>query len=244
MNFYGFCGNTMAETNINIRLKKFLATAFKEFQNNNYTTAIKILTKAHKLDSNNPEILYNLGVASCRIEQYVEAIDYFRRLLELRTKTVDILQVLRLISFSLLKLGLFDDALLYCMQGLDLHNDDTVLMHLSAYALDMAGKSEDAIEYYMKILEIDPENISAKNSLAYLLAKSGGDLTKATKLAVEALSVDPNNPAYLDTYGFVMYKTGDFSHANAYLAKAQSLDPTSKEIRYHLAMVKKAIGQK
>ncbi len=234
----------MAETNINVRLKKFLATAFKDFQHKNYTNAIKMLTKARWLDPNNPEILYNLGVASCRIEKYVEAIDYFRRLLELRTKTVDLLQVLRLISFSLLKLGLFDDALLYSMKGLDFQSDDLVLLHLSAYALDMAGKSEEAMEYYGKILEIEPENISAKNSLAYLLAKTGGDLTKATKLAVEALNATPNNPAYLDTYGFVMYKTGDFSQAERYFAKAESIDPTSKEIRYHMAMAKKAIGQK
>lgn len=234
----------MAETNINLRLKKFLSSALREFQHKNFGKAVNTLSKALSLDPENPEILYNLGIASCRLERFVEAIDYFRRLFELRSTSVDILQVLRLISFALIKLGLFDDALLYSTRGLDFQSDDTVLLHLSAYALDMAGKHEDAMEYYRKILEIDPENISAKNSLAYLLAKTGGDLTKAKTLAKEALSTAPNNPAYLDTYGFVMYKMGDFRQANQYLEKAYSLDPASKEIRYHLAMVKKATGRK
>lgn len=233
----------MAETNINVRLKKFLTSALKEFHHKNYGEAINKLLKALSLDQENPEILYNLGIASCRLEHFVEAIDYFRRLLELKSTSVDILQVLRLISYALIKLDLFDDALLYSMRGLDFQSDDTVLLSLSAYALDAAGKPEEAMEYYWKILEIEPKNISAKNSLAYLLAKTGGDLKKAHTLASEALNAAPNNPAYLDTYGFVMYKTGDFNKANRYLSKACSLDPTSKDIRYHIAMVKKAASK-
>ncbi len=230
----------MAETNINARLKKLLSAALRDFHHNNYVEAINTLTNALSIDRENPEILYNLGVASCHLERFVEAIDYFRRLLDLRSTSVDILQVLRLISFALIKLSLFDDALLYSMRGLDFKSDDTVLLHLSAYARDMAGKHDDAMEYYRKILEIDPKNISAKNSLAYLLAKTGGNLTKAKSLAKEALHASPHNPAYLDTYGFVMYKMGDTSRANQYLTKAQSLNPKSKEIQYHLAMAKKA----
>jgi Flp pilus assembly protein TadD len=104
----------------------------------------------------------------------------------------------------------------------------------------MAGKHEPAIEYYKKILEIDPANASAKNSLAYIIAKTGGDLTKAHRLAKEALQSNPENPAYLDTFGFILYKMDNEKRAKQYLEKALSKDPASKDIIYHLAMVKKA----
>lgn len=230
----------MAETNINIRLKKFLSSALNAIHNKNYDEAVRKLRQALSLDPENPEILYNLGIASCRQERYVEAIDYFRRLLELKSTSVDILQVLRLISFSLIKLGLFDDALLYSTRGLDFQSDDTVLLHLAAYALDASAKHDEAMEYYRIILEIDPENISAKNSLAYLIAKTGGDLKKAGRLAKDAVKADSNNPAYLDTLGFVMFRMGDLGSAMKYLQKALALAPKSKEILYHIAMVKKA----
>lgn len=231
----------MAEVPINEQLRKFISLALKEFRKKNYHSAIEKLKKALLLDAKNPEILYNLGVASCHLENYVEAIDYFRQLLDLKSTSVNFLQILRLIAFCLIKLEMYDDAILYCEQGLDFQNDDIVLLHLNAYAYEKTGKEDMAINLYKKILEINPYNISAKNSLAYLLAKTNQNLSEALALAKEAVKANPKNAAYLDTLGYVLYCISDYTNAKKYLEKAHALAPTSNEIHMHLAMANKAL---
>ncbi|MCX7677940.1 MAG: tetratricopeptide repeat protein [Spirochaetes bacterium] len=231
----------MSEAQINIQLKKFLSSALKEFNNKNFTSAIAKLKSALSLDPQNPEILYNLGVASCRVENYIEAIDYFRKVLELKYTSVDILQILRLISFSLIKLQMYEEAILYSERGLDFQPDDLVLLHLTAYAYDVAGKRETAINLYRKILEINPYDISAKNSLAYLYAKANRNIKEAYQLAKDAVAANPQNAAYLDTLGFVLFCMNDFARAKEYLEKAHAIDPKSNDISIHLAMVNKAL---
>ena len=44
------------------------------------------------------------------------------------------------------------------------------------------------------------------NNLAFLLAETGESLDEALKLARQAVGKEPNNPAFLDTLGFVYLK--------------------------------------
>lgn len=229
----------MTEVDINIRIRKFLSIALKDIGSGNYDGAIDNLRAAEVLDPENPETLYNLGISFCRTARYIEAIDYFTRIIRLPRSTVDLLTVLKLISYSLIQLESYEQALVHTNEGLRLMPDDTVLLNLGGYALEKSDRIPEALAHYRKILEIDPSNANARNSLAYIMAWTGADLSEALEHANEALKAMPGNPAYLDTLGVIYMKKGNADLARQHLKKALSLMPESREIKNHVNMLLK-----
>jgi Flp pilus assembly protein TadD len=229
----------MSEVDINIRIRRFLSTALREIDSGNYDLAIENLRAAEVLDPQNPETLFNLGISFCRKEQYIEAIDHFTRLIRLPSAPVDILTVLKLISFSLIRLESYDQALVHAREGLRLVPNDTVLLNLAGSCLEKSGRVPEAVALFRKILEIEGDNVNARNSLAYLLAVSGTDLNEALEHATAALKASPDNAAYLDTLGFVYLKKGNADLSRKHLKKALSLNPGSREIKNHINMLLK-----
>src|SRR5690606_14270287 len=63
-------------------------------------------------------------------------------------------------------------------------------------------KGEEILE---KILAEDPDDPSVNNDLGYLYADHGKHLRKAKSMIQIALKAEPENPAYLDSMGWVLY---------------------------------------
>ncbi len=232
----------MQGKDINLRIRKLHTAALRDFDAGNFSAAIENLKSADILDPQNPETLFNLGVSHCRKEQYVEAIDYFTRLIGLPRSSTDILTVLKLVAYSLIRLEMFAQALAHAEEGLALMGDDTVLLNIAAYCHEKEGRPDEAISLYRKILEIDSLNATARNSLAYTLALNDGDLNEALDHVKAALKNAPDNPAYLDTIGFVYLKKGNADMSREYLKKALSIMPNSREIKNHVNMLLKIKG--
>ncbi len=87
----------------------------------------------------------------------------------------------------------------------------------------------------------------AKNDLAFLLAKRGGDLERALELAREASQAQPNDPSVADTLGYVYLKRGLGDAAVSQLRHAASLaDDRSADhpgIHYHLGLALREVGR-
>ncbi len=79
-----------------------------------------------------------------------------------------------------------------------------------------------------------PSSVEVKNFYAYFLALENKDLEKALKLSKYTLSMDGENPAYLDTYGYILFKMGRTDEAVTFLEKAYQKLPFEKEIMEHL----------
>ena len=75
-------------------------------------------------------------------------------------------------------------------------------------------------EYFEKALLLIPNNASAMNNAAYLIAKSGSNSTRAVELARKAVELNPNTDDFLDTLGFALLKDGKASEAMEPLQKA------------------------
>lgn len=101
------------------------------------------------------------------------------------------------------------------------------------------AKTKDMIEWYERVLKVDPRNLMVMNNYAYLIATHKGDLRKAEQLSQVTIREEPDNPVYLDTYGWIMYLQGQNDLALFYLRKAldKSDERTQSEIRYHLNAV-------
>jgi Tfp pilus assembly protein PilF len=73
---------------------------------------------------------------------------------------------------------------------------------------------------YDAALVYNPENALVLNNYAYFLAINGGDLDKADKMSYTSIRLDPDNPTYLDTYAWILFKKRDYEQAKAYMEKA------------------------
>ncbi|MEP6903391.1 MAG: tetratricopeptide repeat protein [Actinomycetota bacterium] len=87
------------------------------------------------------------------------------------------------------------------------------------------------------ILAESPNNPIALNNLGYFLVERNEKLDEALKLIQQALKTDPDNSSYLDSLGWVYFKSGKFDLAEENLIKALKFDPSSATINEHLGDV-------
>ena len=93
-------------------------------------------------------------------------------------------------------------------------------------------KKFDAAETeFRKVLELNPKNASALNYLGYMLADRNMRVSDALDFIKQALELDPDNGAYLDSLGWAYYRAGDLPKAEEYLRRA--IDRFSKDPTVH-----------
>lgn len=99
-----------------------------------------------------------------------------------------------------------------------------------------------AIEDYERAVRGGESSGVAANNLAWLYAEQGVNLGRALELAQAAVSLDPGNPAVLDTVGVVHLRRREYTEAIKTLEAARDLThrtappaQVSQEIRQHLA---------
>mgnify|MGYP002516298473 FL=1 len=103
----------------------------------------------------------------------------------------------------------------------------------------MGARTADLYALYEKILAIDPYQLLVLNNYAYHLATHGGDLKRAERMSERTIREEPNNPVYLDTYGWILYLQGQRSLALFYLHRAAQYadDETRAVIEEHIKVV-------
>jgi Flp pilus assembly protein TadD len=70
------------------------------------------------------------------------------------------------------------------------------------------------------------------------------DPDSALPIAEQAVKLNPNDPAILDTLGWVLHMKGENDRALAILQKAKSGLPGNATLRYHLGLTLLKIGRK
>ena len=108
--------------------------------------------------------------------------------------------------------------------------------------LEQAGHVHESVEALEHMLSERPDDPTLQNALGYTLADHTLELAHAEALIRHALTVMPDNPAAIDSLGWVQFRQGDARGAAATLAHAYSLghDP---EIAAHWGEALWASGQ-
>jgi len=96
-----------------------------------------------------------------------------------------------------------------------------------------AGDSESAIRHLREEIGKRPESPQLQNNLGYFLAETGRDLGEAEALVLSALRIDPENPSYLDSLGWIYFKQAR-GPALEYLKRSEAISPLSAVTLYHL----------
>lgn len=78
-------------------------------------------------------------------------------------------------------------------------------------------KSTEVLE---KVLALTPNNVGISNDLAYGWIDQGIRIPEAERLIRFALASAPREGAYLDTFGWLLYKKGEFAEAKKWLEMA------------------------
>jgi tetratricopeptide (TPR) repeat protein len=92
----------------------------------------------------------------------------------------------------------------------------------------------ESVTVLEKAIEIEPESAVLQNYLGYLYADMNINLTRAEELIDKALAQDPDNYAYLDSKGWVLFRRGLLNEAEIYLQRALTINPTDPEVTEHI----------
>jgi len=102
----------------------------------------------------------------------------------------------------------------------------------------------DVLERDLRHLLIsDPDNADALNALGYTLADRTDRLAEAYSFIERALQLRPDEPAILDSMGWVLYRLGKAEQAEPYLRRALEMT-FDAEIAAHLGEVLWAMGRR
>ena len=110
-----------------------------------------------------------------------------------------------------------------------------------ASVLQGEGRNGAALTQYDRVLGLDADNVVALNNAAWLARETGrGD---ALDLAERAYNLAPENPAVLDTYGWLLTLADRDEDGIEYLTQAAQLAPQALEILYHVAYAQAQLGR-
>jgi tetratricopeptide (TPR) repeat protein len=102
-------------------------------------------------------------------------------------------------------------------------------------ALERRGDYAEAEKYFRQCLELSPNFAEAMNYLGYMWAERGQNLDEAKKLIEKAVALEPDNAAYLDSLGWVLFKQHQPQEALDWLQKAvQQADQPDPTLYDHL----------
>ena len=103
--------------------------------------------------------------------------------------------------------------------------DDVTAYTLIGMIEDSRGNYDAAAESYRKALELDQNTAIAANNLAWIYAVYGkGNLDEAQRLSQGVVQKYPDEPGFVDTFGWVFYKKGLYPAAVEQLQKAVTRD--------------------
>lgn len=147
----------------------------------------------------------------------------------------------------------YDEAIASLNTGIKLVFNNNPLMSefysMTGDALYQQKRNNEAYNAYENALRYNPENPLVLNNYAYYLALDNRDLDKADRMASKANELSVDNPTYLDTYAWVLYKKGMYQEALTIMEKAMKLEPNASgtefehygDILYKLGKTEEAI---
>jgi len=100
-----------------------------------------------------------------------------------------------------------------------------------------------ASESYEVILAAAPRFGLALNNLAYIYSEHLPKLDRAYELATRAREVLTESPEATDTFGWILFKRGEYARALVPLTEAATQLPDTAEVQFHLGMAHYMQGQ-
>jgi Flp pilus assembly protein TadD len=176
------------------------------------------------------------------LDRVEEAVGRLHRLAELATGDSEQLRNAYLLEADLLAgKQRSKDALAVYARALTSLPDDPRLLYARALYVVEQGDAAAGERDLRRVIELKPDDAEAMNALGYTLAdnsRSGTDpkLKEALELIQRALTLKPEEPAIIDSMGWVRYRMGDLDASLKELRRAHAKQP-DPDIAAHLGEV-------
>ncbi|MCX7885669.1 MAG: tetratricopeptide repeat protein [Verrucomicrobiae bacterium] len=228
-------------------LHNIIAELYEQLQRD--ADAVTHLQQSLEINPNQYEAYVQLALAQMRQKHYTQALD---TLSVARKKFPTRFQSVYLTGVIFAEQKDYAKAVAAYAEAEQLLKDELQGKPASAFyfsygaACERAGQYEKAAALFRKSLELDPNNHNAANYLGYMWADRNENLNEALELIQKAVSLQPDNAAYLDSLGWVYYRLGRLEDALKHLRRAIELSAKEPDpILYdHLADVLHALNQR
>ncbi len=130
----------------------------------------------------------------------------------------------------------YDEAMQVYDHALQEIPDSTELLYARAMVAEKLGRIDWLERDLLAIIEREPDNVDALNSLGYTLADRTNRFDEAETYVKQALVLRPDSFYILDSMGWVQYRKGDLPEALKYLRRAMELGKDA-EVAAHLGEV-------
>jgi putative PEP-CTERM system TPR-repeat lipoprotein len=134
---------------------------------------------------------------------------------------------------ALEQLGRAEDGEKRLAAWLASHPQDAAIRMVLAERLLNRNQYQAAADHYLLLNQGNPANLVVLNNLAWALFQLKDP--RAIGFAEQALKLKPDNPAVMDTLGWVLVQQGQSERGLKLLQQALSKAPDAAEIHYHLA---------
>jgi tetratricopeptide (TPR) repeat protein len=134
-----------------------------------------------------------------------------------------------------------DKAWKVLQQALQKYPDDLNLLYTRAMLAEKRNDLAQMEKDLRLIIKRDPDNAMALNALGYTLSDRTTRYAEAKTLIEQAHQINPEDPAVLDSLGWVNYRLGNLDDAEKYLRQALERFP-DHEVAAHLGEVLWAKG--
>jgi tetratricopeptide (TPR) repeat protein len=177
-------------------------------------------------------------------ENYDHLVEYSQRAMELFPDQ----PVPYLFSgIGYLQLKNYESAVKAFNRGVKLVGDnDEMLAEFYMYLGDSYHSLKDTSESdkaYEKSLALKNDNAYVLNNYAYYLSLRNRNLDKAETMSKKAVTLDPKNSSFQDTYGWVLYKLQKYDDARTWVGKAlEDKDSVSAEVMEHYGDILYKLG--
>ncbi len=165
-----------------------------------------------------------------------EALDFLNKMTESSQSKTALVRIYLTRGEILKQDNRLQDAISNYDQALEVIPGNTDLL----YARGLTGESIGNVELLeadmLTILKTEPDNAHALNALGFTLADRTNRIKEAYEYLKRAMQIKPEDPAFIDSFGWVNYRMGNYDEAIRLLKKALS-QIEDGEIAAHLGEV-------
>ena len=139
-----------------------------------------------------------------------------------------------MLGLSYSRIKKYNDALVHYNRALSLQPESVGVLHSMAIAYDETGDWNKSDNIYKQLIERNKSDAQAFNNYAYSLVERNKELDKALEYAKKAIELEPENPSYLDTIGWVYYKLDDLKRAKKFIEQSIEIKSDNSIVLEHL----------
>jgi len=138
----------------------------------------------------------------------------------------------------------YNNSLIYLNRALAISPDSRNVQHTLAIINDVEKQWTKSDSLYLYLIQSDSTDAQALNNYAYSLGERNVQLELALEYASKAITLAPENAAYLDTYGWIFFKLGNQAEALTYINRSIDLDSTNSVVLEHYGDVLLSVDRK